>query len=104
MLNTAIDERTSQYIANTFNALADPTRLKIINLLLKHDNKCVSELEAELGISVSAASQSCRILELNHLLRRPRQGQKICYQVRLDDPFVRKIVKFVSPKEESPNG
>src|SRR3990167_3878363 len=98
-MNTITNERTNQHIANTFNALADATRLKIINLLLEDDDKCVSELAAKLSVSVSAVSQSCKILELNHLLRRQRKGQKICYQVRLEDPFVRKIVKFVISSE-----
>lgn len=101
MIRTPIPEPQQQLIANTFNALADPTRIEIVELLLKNQDKCVSELAAELGISVSAASQSCRILELNRLLRRRRQGQKICYQVRTDDPFVRKVVKLVTAKESA---
>lgn len=103
MSQTIAKERQQQHIANTFNALADETRLRIIDLLLADSNKCVSQLAAELGVSVSAVSQSCKILELNHLLRRQRKGQKICYQVRLEDPFVKKIVRFVSNSERRVN-
>ena len=90
-----IKSQPTAYLANVFNALADPTRLRLINLLLKHNDKCVSEYAAMLKVSVSAVSQNFRILELNDLVVPQRQGQKICYRLRLEDPFVKAVINFV---------
>ena len=90
--------KQQDYMANVFSALADPTRLKLIQLLVKNDDKCVSELATYLGVSVSAVSQNCKILELNGIVDRQRMGQKICYRLRASNPFARKLIKLVTTK------
>lgn len=78
-----------------FAALADTTRLEILNVLTNDSNVCVSALADKLGLSVSAVSQQCKLLELSGLLRRTRQGQRICYQLKLEDPIIRKVLKII---------
>lgn len=81
-------------MVNTLAALGDETRFQIVEYLQKNQDICVSELAQKLGISVSAVSQQCKFLELTGLIERQRQGQKICYQLRLADPLVNKTIRF----------
>jgi len=82
-------------LARVFAALGDDTRLSIINRLKDPSGPCVSEIAHELGLSPSAISQQFRILEMNNIVKRQRQGQKICYRLNRDDKFVSKLVKLM---------
>lgn len=82
-------------LVRVFGALADNTRIKLIDLLQERKNICVSELADELGISVSAVSQQMRILEMTGLVRRERMGQRICYQLNSDDRLAREVISFI---------
>ncbi|CAN5667225.1 hypothetical protein BH23PAT2_BH23PAT2_00740 [soil metagenome] len=59
--------------------LGDPTRYKMFKLLMSGKEMCVTEIAAELGVTVSAASQHFRNFELQGLVDKERIGQKICY-------------------------
>lgn len=78
-----------------FNALADTGRFRIFKLLLTRDDLCVTDVARVLGISVPAASQQLRIMELSGLVKKERMGQMICYCVREDDPLVKSIIKII---------
>lgn len=72
-----INERSHFY-----EALSDPTRLKIIYLIQNHKEFCVSEVASILGISVSAVSHQARILEGAGILEKKRYGKTICYSIK----------------------
>ena len=55
---------------------------------------CVSEIANELGISVPAVSQNFRIMELVGLVNKQRFGQKMCYELKLNDPLIKKLMKI----------
>lgn len=93
-MNTAQKIDRSKLV-RVFGALADSTRIKLIDLLQERQNICVSELAKELGISVSATSQQMRILEMTGLVNRERMGQRICYQLNSNDEFVKEVVGFI---------
>ena len=57
-----LDLDTANRLAEIFKALSDPTRLRIIGLLMEHE-VCVHTLEAALGMSQSAASAAIAALE-----------------------------------------
>lgn len=83
-------------LTKLFDALGDVNRFKIFKLLLDSKNDiCVTEFADILGISVPAASQQLKSLELSGLIERVREGQMICYKVRSTDPSVKSIVKTV---------
>jgi len=67
-----------------YEALSDPTRLKIIYLIQNHKELCVSEVASILDISVSAVSHQARILEGAGILERKRYGKTICYSIKGD--------------------
>lgn len=66
--------------ADMCQALANQHRLAIMHLL-KDEEKCVSDIAAELGISVHNVSQHLRILRERLLVRSRKEGQTVYYSV-----------------------
>ena len=66
--------------ADMCQALANQYRLAIMHIL-KDGEKCVSDLAAELGISVHNVSQHLRILRERLLVRSRKEGQTVFYAV-----------------------
>lgn len=88
-----VDERVSRL----FDALGDVNRFKIFILLMKvRKDICVSEFADICDISVPAASQQLKSLELSGLIKRVRTGQTTCYKIKYDDPSVKSLAKTVS--------
>ena len=79
-----------------FNALSDPGRFRIFKLLVKSKNICVTDIAHIFNISVPAASQQLRILEMTGLVRKERKGQTMCYWVRGNEKLVKSIIKIIS--------
>jgi len=75
-----------------FNALADETRLKIVEFL-KDNEKCVCEIIPMAGKSQPAVSQHLRILTEAGILEFRKEGTSIYYKV--DDQRVINIVKIL---------
>jgi DNA-binding transcriptional ArsR family regulator len=84
-----LDEQTHQDLAETFRALSDSTRAKIVYSLLWQD-LCTTDLALILGISESAVSQHLRILRELRLVRGTRRGKMVFYS--LDDDHVRLLL------------
>src|SRR3954468_22797452 len=60
-------------LANTFQALADPTRAKIVYSLLNSE-LCTCDLAAIVDISESAVSQHLNVLKRLRLIKSRREG------------------------------
>lgn len=86
----------SNKMTAVFSALSDRGRLKMFKLLLKHDDLCVTEIANIFEISVPAASQQLKIMEINGLIQKERMGQMICYCVNKKSSIVKLIQKVVS--------
>ncbi|MHB1293705.1 MAG: ArsR/SmtB family transcription factor [Anaerolineae bacterium] len=80
-----LEEPTAQQVAETFRALADPTRARLISAL-EGAELCVGELTELLGVSISAVSHQLRMLRRLHIVRRRRDGKYIYYA--LDDEHI----------------
>jgi ArsR family transcriptional regulator, lead/cadmium/zinc/bismuth-responsive transcriptional repressor len=61
-----------------FQALADPTRLKILYALMTHE-VCVRDLALIVGVSESAISHQLRLLRDRHIVQQRRAGNVIYY-------------------------
>jgi ArsR family transcriptional regulator len=85
-----IDVPTANQLGELFKALGDPTRLRIISLLLEHE-LCVHTLEATLGMSQSAISHQLRVLRQLKIVRFRKEGRHVFYA--LDDEHVHLLVK-----------
>jgi DNA-binding transcriptional ArsR family regulator len=74
-----------EQLANTFKALSDPTRMRLIKLL--HDSGgslCVNALAHRLGVSQSAVSQHLRVLRQVGLVQGERAGYFVHYSLAED--------------------
>jgi len=67
-------------IVKVFKALSDPTRLRIIRLLLEQE-LCVCELMYILGMAQSRLSHQLRILRDSGLVEDKRDGKWIIYEI-----------------------
>lgn len=84
-----------------FNALSDMGRFRIFRLLMAHYGICVTDIANILGISVPAASQQLRVLEMTGIVRKERVGQTILYGIRDEDPIIKSLLK-IFPTNISP--
>jgi ArsR family transcriptional regulator len=80
-----LDEAEAQALAETFGVLADPTRLRLIALLLDAE-RSVGELSKAVGLSVSAVSHQLGMLRRMRIVRARRDGRHVRYT--LDDEHV----------------
>ena len=81
--------QTANRLAELFKALSDPTRLRIIGLLVEHE-VCVHTLGETLGMSQPAISHQLRYLRQLHLVRFRKEGRHVFYA--LDDDHVRVLL------------
>ncbi|MCE5257892.1 MAG: metalloregulator ArsR/SmtB family transcription factor [Chloroflexi bacterium] len=80
-----LDMATADNLAELFRALADPTRVRIISLLVGTE-VAVSDIAARLDMSVSAISHQLNLLRLLRVVASRREGRQVLY--RLDDEHV----------------
>jgi DNA-binding transcriptional ArsR family regulator len=81
-------ETTSTHLADLFSALSDPTRLRIISVLLERELN-VGEIAAQLEMTESAVSHQLRGLRQMKLVRSRKEGRQVFYA--LDDDHVSKL-------------
>jgi DNA-binding transcriptional ArsR family regulator len=79
-----------QGLADTFNAMGDPTRVRILDAL-SHGELCVCDLAAVLSLSQSAVSHQLRLLRGMRLVRPRRDGRIVFYS--LDDQHIISLFK-----------
>src|SRR5687767_15481120 len=87
--DTLVHPDAVQGLADTFSALGDPTRVRILDAL-SHGELCVCDLAAVLRLSQSAVSHQLRLLRGMRLVRPRREGRVVFYS--LDDQQDRKSV------------
>ncbi len=67
-------------MAETFQILGDPTRLRIV-LALASGRLCVGDIAIVVGISESGVSHQLRLLRDRRIVRAERAGQRTYYSV-----------------------
>jgi DNA-binding transcriptional ArsR family regulator len=75
----ALPDRTVERLNRLFSALADPTRLKILNALMVTPELCVCDLAVIADLSVSAVSHQLRLLRDRDLVHARRDGRMVYY-------------------------
>jgi len=100
-------EGSTEEQAALFAALADPTRLRLVKLLMRQhfpDALCVNALASVLGITQSAVSQHLRVLKNAGMVKGKRRGYRVHYSV---DPetirHYRSVILAVLPVDELQN-
>jgi len=74
----ALSEEQVAAVAASFEALADPTRVRIVSVL-RQGKRCVGELASILGMSDSAISHQLRLLRNLRAVTSRREGRHIYY-------------------------
>jgi ArsR family transcriptional regulator, lead/cadmium/zinc/bismuth-responsive transcriptional repressor len=82
---------TSSRLADLFSALSDPTRLRIISVLLEGEMN-VGDIAARLEMTESAVSHQLRGLRYMRLVRSRKNGRQVFYS--LDDDHVAKLYRM----------
>ena len=77
-------------MADTFRALADPTRLRIVSILAQGE-RCVDDVCGALEIEQSAVSHQLRVLRDRRIVRSRREGRHIYYS--LDDEHIEELLE-----------
>lgn len=81
--------QATRRVTDIFSALADSTRVKIMQALSVED-LCVCDLSAVVGVSQSAVSHQLRLLRDRDLVAFTRDGKRAVY--RLADEHVRVLL------------
>jgi DNA-binding transcriptional ArsR family regulator len=87
----ALSEEVIENLCQTFKALGDRSRLKIL-WALENQEMCVCDLAALLGITESAVSHQLRLLRTLRLVKNRRAGTILYY--RLADQHVSELVRI----------
>ena len=87
-------------LAEGLRVLSDPNRLRIVCLLLRGE-KCVCEVERDLGISQQLASHHLNVLREAGVLRARREGTSSYYAVVEEklDGIARGFLRYLGHRE-----
>jgi ArsR family transcriptional regulator, lead/cadmium/zinc/bismuth-responsive transcriptional repressor len=86
-----LDNAMAAQLAETFKALADPTRVRMLHAL-SHAELCVGDLAAVLEMTESAVSHQLRLLRSLRVVRARRDGKLVFYT--LDDEHVARLFQL----------
>lgn len=100
-----LDDESYLVLAETFRALADSTRARIIHSLAEQE-LCVCDLAGVVGMSEPAVSQHLRMLRNLRIVRARREGKVVYYS--LDDAHIRVLLgvslsHLSHPREADPH-
>lgn len=85
-----LDEETLFVVSQTFKALSDPTRIRILNLLFEKEY-AVNEIAKTLGLRQSTVSHQLRFLKNLRLVKYRREKTTLYYSY--DDNHVMDLLK-----------
>ncbi len=85
-----LTEKNAKLLAQTFQALSDPTRVQLVHLLAKREC-CVGDLATLLTVSQPAVSHHLRTLRNMRLVKVRREGKLSFYS--LDDEHIDHLVQ-----------
>ncbi len=88
-MTEVLDHDVALDLAETFKALSDPTRIKIL-CALRGQEVCVGDLGATLDVTDSAVSHQLRGLRAMGLVKFRKEGRRTYYS--LDDKHVEQLL------------
>ena len=75
------EEFDVQQLADLFKVLGDPTRIRIVRLLLLHDEMCVTDIAEAMEMGQSAISHQLRVLRQARLVTFRKEGKTAWYSL-----------------------
>ncbi len=91
MARLSVEER-----ARVFDALSDPTRLRLVELLALEDELCGTHIAQRAGISLALLSHHWKVLSDAGVVMRERRGQR--QYCRLNREALESAFEFVWPQ------
>jgi DNA-binding transcriptional ArsR family regulator len=88
-----MEERVLELKAEILKALAQPTRLKILELL-RNGEKCICEIVPAINGEQSNISRHISLMQKSHLVTTRKDGVKV--MVKVSDPRVFEILDSIS--------
>jgi ArsR family transcriptional regulator, lead/cadmium/zinc/bismuth-responsive transcriptional repressor len=82
---TSLDDHSASHLADLFRTLSEPTRLRIISILLNNELS-VGEIAGGLGMTESAISHQLHDMRLQRVVKIRKAGRQVFYC--LDDEHV----------------
>lgn len=98
MANEATDEKTIDSKTKLLKALANETRLKMLNILSRRE-MCVCELTVALNLTQPTASHHLNILENMGLIKDKKIGRWVFYSVT-NPELTQHFFEFLGLKEK----
>jgi DNA-binding transcriptional ArsR family regulator len=99
MMQSPLQSDAADLIAGRFRALADPTRLRILDQLRRNDELSVGELTEALGSSQQNVSKHLGALRAEGFVSRRKRGTSSLY--RIADPAVLELCDRLCEAMES---
>jgi len=87
-----LSDQALDLLAARFRALSDPTRLRILNTLMRGENS-VGELVESTGLEQPSVSRHLIVLRREGILTRRAEGNRAYY--RIEDPTVTRLIRLV---------
>ncbi len=78
---TLISGLDATHLADVFDAMSDPTRLRIISAVASAGEVCVCDIAGSLGMTQSAISHQLRLLRTVNILKNRKQGRMVYYSL-----------------------
>ena len=89
--NHEVGLESATRIAEIFKVLSDPTRVYVIQVLIREGELCVQDLAEQVDMSQSSVSHHLRLLRHFRLVRARREGRKMVYSP--DDAHVERMLR-----------
>jgi DNA-binding transcriptional ArsR family regulator len=93
-VQSPLNPEAAELVARRFRALADPTRLRILDHLRNHEEASVGEITEALGASQQNVSKHLSALHAEGFVARRKRGTSSLY--RIADPGVHEICDGVT--------
>lgn len=93
-VQSPLNPDAAELIARRFRALADPTRLRILDHLRNHEEASVGEITEALGASQQNVSKHLSALHAEGFVARRKRGTSSLY--RIADPGVHELCDGVT--------
>ncbi|MFC1687002.1 ArsR/SmtB family transcription factor [Patescibacteria group bacterium] len=80
--------------ARLLEIVGEPTRIRILCMMLENSEACVTDIAESLGMSIASTSHHLQIMRDNGLFTTERRGNSIYYRIVKND-FTRIIKKLI---------
>ncbi len=78
LIDPGMGDEEAEAVADRFKALADPTRVRILNLLVRNPELCVCDMNASFDLSQPTVSHHLSILKKAGLVECEMRG-RLCF-------------------------